>query len=908
MRDIARNHRKKIWRVGEPAPDLCRILSKKLNISRILAQILVNRGVYTVDQARAFLDCGLERLHDPLLLTDMGKAACRIVQAAGAGEKILVYGDYDADGITATVLMIKLLRRIGANADYYVPDRLNEGYGVHLDVLKKAVAGGVRLVVTVDCGISAVEESVWAADNGLEMIITDHHEPSPVLPGAFAVVNPKRRDCKYPFRELAGAGVALKLAQAALSLLGAGSDDWMEYLDLACVGTIADIVPLLGENRILVKHGLPRLAETGNPGLQALMEASGLNGSDVDAREVGFGLVPRLNAAGRVGNPALAVELLLAEDIGEARELAGELNRRNQVRQKIEADVLGEAVRLIEEGPEPETAPAIVLASENWHPGVTGIVASRIAERYHRPVFLIALEGGVGKGSARSTPEFDLYKALTHCGDYLDNYGGHTLAAGFTINGGNIDKFRETMLSYAGQVLGGKELVPKLNLDCIVGMDQLSEKLAAEIQLLQPFGQGNPEPLLACMKASVLESRTVGKESSHLRLRLRGNIAVFNAIGFNLSAHAGALASSDKVDLAFAVGVNEFNGRRSLQLEIKDLVAPAALELTGESRSGRVSEELLPKPLAGHADSADSLFVPEFVGGVLKGLKLSGRPECAGGAERVSRAVDFVDLRNLLERQSILKELAVEGGRSLVITACGYQVVELEHYLRLAGPWPAGSTAFCHGGVSGPERSRISEMFKAGKLSALVATPDILSFVGESASRVFLYHLPFSPATVNSAIAALKPGGMLYLLCNSEDYRDNIENLDTIAPERGILAYFYKELVRMWRRGGAGAVEIDTVRFTGLMKKAGFLNFRRYTAEIALMVLEELGLIRSCREENRVRVRLLPPPEQKKDLMEARTYRHLHQIKEDSTKWMRKFLNEPSHSFLNVLHVTSLGG
>ena len=898
MRNVAKPHHQKIWRVRNPIPPLCRILSQKLNISEILAQLLVNRRIYTVEQARAFLGSDLERLHDPLLLPDMGKAVKRILKTVYTGEKILIYGDYDADGITATVLLLRVLRSIDANVDFYIPNRLKEGYGVHLEGLKKARENGTGLVVTVDCGINAVREAQWAKENGLVLIITDHHEPPPELPEAFAVINPKRQDSRYPFKYLSGAGIALKLAQALLASAGTGARDWQEHMDLACVGTVADIVPMLGENRILVKHGLTRLANTCGPGLQALMAVSGINREKLGPREIGFGLAPRLNAAGRIGSPETAVNLLLTENIGEAWELANQLDKENQIRQKIETDVFQEALKMLEERPELGKNHVIVLASENWHPGVIGIVASRILDHYHRPVLLIALEGEEGKGSARSIQEFNIYKALTHCQKYLIDYGGHSLAAGFSIRAGDVDNFRADLLSYAAKLLGNKKLLPKLELDCLVKVEEVSEKLVNEIALLEPFGQDNPDPLLGCLSTFVTESRIVGKDSSHLKLRLRGVNTALDGIGFNLGSYAGALATSETVDLAFVPGINEFNGRRSVQLDVKDLGVPAIFDLPKENREDLIFEDVCPDPQDECADNSSELFIPEFVLRILKNLKGSGEKELGHIKKKSSKDFNLMDLRNTVERTEFLLKITDEGEPSLVITTCGYQAVEVAHFLQLERPSLKKKTSFYHGSVSGEKKSMLIQMFKRGELRAVVTTPEILGSLSKSACRVLLYNLPYNPEAVYLAINALKPGGTLYLLYSAEDLQDNIEGLDAMAPDRSYLTCFYKKLFQILRCQKDGRMKVDIHRIARVMAEAGFPNCHEYSAEAALIVMKELELITINREGRAFQVELCPRPTQKRDLVESQTYRHLHQIKEESIAWMRKFLDDNFHNIL----------
>ncbi len=861
-----------------------------MGISPITAQLLINRGIYTVEQGRVFLGSELKRLHSPLLLKDIKKAAARILKAVEVGEKVLVYGDYDADGITATVLLVRVLRRIGAVVDYYIPSRLKEGYGIHLEVLRKAREKGTGLMVTVDCGISAQAEALWAEENGLDLIITDHHEPPAEIPAAFAIINPKRPECSYPFKELAGVGVALKLAQVLLEKAGVGSETWQEYLDLTCLGTIADIVPIHGENRILVKHGLPVLANTGNPGLQALMAVSGINKNELGPREVGFGLAPRLNAAGRIGSPDMAVKLLLTDNIAEAWELASALNKENQTRRKIESDVLEEALKLLEEEPELKNDKVLVLASENWHPGVIGIVASRLMDRFYCPVLLIALEGEKGRGSARSIPGFNIHKALTCCREYLLDYGGHALAAGFSIESCRIEDFRMEINKYAGLVIGDEKIAPYLELDGIIDMAQVSEGLINEINMLRPFGHRNPAPLLGCLKASVLESRCVGKRAAHLKLRLRKKSAVLDGIGFNLGSYAEVLATGEAVDLAFVPDINEYNGRRSVQLKVKELGIPATLDLMEqENRESSVLAEVLLNPSTELFKDKEELFTPEFVLNTLGNLNMNS-PGKSTNKEQI-QSIELIDRRGSIGRPSRLAELAGEGQPTLVITSCAYQTIELVYYLQTARPSLKRKVAFCHGFIPKDTRLKLTAKFEKGEIKTVVVTPAVAGYFGRHARRVLIYHLPFSRETINCAINVLQPGGRLYLLFGPEDLEENLAVLEALAPDRECLAGLYILLRRAQK--DHRQISVNPGRVAYELSGAGFNCCRDYTVRVGLAVLEELELLKSYLEGELLRIHLLPAPKEKRDLMEAQTYKRLQLIKKESISWMRDALQVP---------------
>ena len=562
---IARN-----WRIPKPNPALMDIFSLKLGISKVVAQILINRGITTTEEARNFLSGKTELLYNPLLMKDMEKAVARIRRAVVNSEKIRIFGDYDVDGVTSTAVLLKALQRIGAAADYYIPVRLTEGYGMNQDAVRAAGRDGVNLVITVDSGISALAEVELANSLGIDVIVTDHHEPPAELPEALAVINPKQDDCPYPFKDLAGVGVAFKLGQCLLEEADLG--ELREMAELLSLGTIADVVPLKGENRVFVKEGLKFLGSTGNKGLWALMEECGIDPANVSTRQVAYQMAPRINAAGRLGDAAICVRLLLSEDEAEARALAAELGSLNSRRQSVEAGIYAEALEMIQGGGiDLDRDKVIVLAKEGWHLGVIGIVASKLVQDFYRPVVLLGIDGETAKGSARSIPPFNIYEAFRAGQDYLIRYGGHSQAAGLTLAAENIAGFREAVNRYASLKIAEDDLVPEVFIDTEVELSELDNKLFCQLEMLAPYGCQNPDPVLACRGAGVLDCRNVGSEGSHLKLRVTDTRLVMDAIGFNLGSRGAVLEDDGYCDLVFALEKNEWNGRTSLQLNIKDI-------------------------------------------------------------------------------------------------------------------------------------------------------------------------------------------------------------------------------------------------------------------------------------------------------------------------------------------------
>ena len=539
-------------------------LAQELGISEITASVLVRRGYGDPDEARAFL-AGEQPLHDPFLLGDMGLAVERIRGAIAAGRRICVHGDYDADGICATALAVLILREAGAEVEWHLPSRFDEGYGVAASTLERLADEGCGLVLTVDCGITATQEIAAAKARGLDVIVTDHHRPADDLPDCALVAT---RPSDYPFPELCGTGVVYKLGQA---LLGEDSEALRRHLDLVAVGTVADVVPLVGENRTLAIAGLRTLARTQKPGLQALMRAARVDPAAVDAGAVGFRLAPRINAAGRLGHPRVALELLLTNDADEARRLADKLEELNRDRQAVEERILRAAVQQVEDWPEAkQRRRAYVLWGEDWHEGVIGIVASRLVERYHRPVVLLAGSEGAWKGSGRSIASFDLHAGLAACSQFLARFGGHRAAAGLSILPEWVGPFADAFAAHAEETLEEVELLPTTAIDAVIPRGtQLTLDLCAELGRLAPFGLGNPQVTLLAPACEVDELSTVG-DGKHLRFRVRRDGAdAGSAIAFGQGGQLDRLRRVGRYDVAFRLQANQWNGTVAPQLVIR---------------------------------------------------------------------------------------------------------------------------------------------------------------------------------------------------------------------------------------------------------------------------------------------------------------------------------------------------
>ena len=561
--------RRKQWNIAPPCPEEARRLETQLGRSHLAAQVLAARGLCGEDAAR-FLDSSLDRLGDPFLLPDMDKAVAALEEAIGRGEKIAVYGDYDVDGVTATAILIRYLRSRGAECQYYIPDRMNEGYGLNTGAIRKLAEDGCCLMVTVDSGITAVEETLLAQSLGMGVVITDHHECKEVLPEALAVVNPRRSDSPYPFRELAGVGVAFKLICAMEK--GRPLEELMkQYADLVAVGTVADVMPLVGENRSIVHWGLQYLQNTKNPGLRALMQKLGVEDKGVTAGAISFTMAPRINAAGRMGGADKAVELFLTDSCRVAGELAGELCQLNRQRQQEENQIFQEILGRLSSQFDPQRDKSIVLWGENWHNGVVGIVASRLADRYGVPAILISLDGDTGKGSGRSVPGFHLYGGLEECGDLLEKYGGHELAVGLTVQRAHLDEFKSRFEAYAARQMEQNQVQPVLPVDCLVEPGDLTIPAVESLEVLEPFGMGNPQPMF-CMRGLTIEEITPISQDRHTKLQLGRDGKSFCAFLFGMGSANCPFVCGDQVDGAFSVEINRYRGRESVQLVLRDLL------------------------------------------------------------------------------------------------------------------------------------------------------------------------------------------------------------------------------------------------------------------------------------------------------------------------------------------------
>jgi single-stranded-DNA-specific exonuclease len=570
------------WLVTPAQPERAARLARALSISPVTAQLLLNRGIEEPGSASSFLRIQLEHLHDPFLLKEMPKAVDRLQRALRDGESILVYGDYDVDGVTGTTIVVQFFRSIGKDIRWYIPHRVEEGYSLSRAAIEKFAAEGVKVLITVDCGTTNLEEIRRAQELGIDVIVTDHHEPTGSLPPALAVLNPKIPDAGYPFTGLCGAGMAFKLVWALARALhgpsriaGPLSSFFVNSMALVSLGTIADVAPLVGENRVFATYGLAALASSPSPGLRALLKAAGLAGTRLNAGHVGFRIGPRLNAGGRMGSASVGVELMLTEDDRVAEQIVLKLEAANLERQKIEAEILAQAREAVETGHDLENDPVIVLADDRWHSGVIGIVASKIAEQYYRPTLLIAMNGEKGKGSGRSIPAFQLHEGLSACSELLNAFGGHSHAAGLEVARDRVPALKRRINEYARGVLKAEDMVPRMSVDMEVTLDQMTRDVVKEVHLLEPHGYGNPSPVMATSNLRLAgEPRIIGKTGEHLSFYvLQGGKGSLKAIAFGMADRYEELALNRRrpFSLAFEPIINEWQGRESVELQVRDL-------------------------------------------------------------------------------------------------------------------------------------------------------------------------------------------------------------------------------------------------------------------------------------------------------------------------------------------------
>lgn len=562
------------WVYPEPEKEeAASVLQQELGIPEKIARLLSLRGIDTYDKAKSFFRPTLELLHDPFLMKDMDKATERLAKAIRGGEKIIVYGDYDVDGTTATSILYTFLKDFGVDVDYYIPHRFKEGYGINIEGIEYAVRENAKLIVSVDCGITAIEETKIAKEKGIDLIICDHHNVGDQIPDAVAVLDPKREDCEYPFDGLSGAGVGFKLVQGTIQKLGLGKQLALQFLDLVAISTASDIVPLIDENRVLMREGLKRINTEPRVGIKALLDLIQMNVGSISTSSIVFSIGPRINAAGRMGDASKAVRLLIAETPGEARACAHELESINIQRRDKDSQTMEQAMSMVDKEYNLEKVSSMVLHDPDWHLGVIGIVASRLVDTFYRPAIMLSTVDGKIKGSARSIKGFNIYEALKQCEDLLEQFGGHEFAAGLTIREENLKEFRKRIDQIASGRLSDQDFEPELRIDCELNLDDIDMRFWKLMSQFEPFGPGNLRPNFVSRGVKVEGVPTI-VGSGHLKMKVSQNgSGVFDVIGFNMHEYLPIIrnAENKKIDIAYSLEENYWNGRRSLQIRLRDI-------------------------------------------------------------------------------------------------------------------------------------------------------------------------------------------------------------------------------------------------------------------------------------------------------------------------------------------------
>ena len=560
------------WKIKQPSQDQIASLKKEFNTSEIIAKVLANRGIESLKSSHDFFNPSNERLHDPFMMKNMDIAVDRISKNIQNQKPILIFGDYDVDGTTGASLLYLGLKDHNAIVEYYIPHREKEGYGLSTGGIDYAQSIGADLLITCDCGINAFKPVDDAADQGIDVIITDHHIPDKKLPNAYAVLNPKQKGCEYPFKGLCGCGVAFKLISALSEQSEIEQNLGLNYLDLVALATSADMVPILDENRVLVHCGLDQLEESNSPGIHQLLVQTGLVGESLNVGKLVFGLAPKINAAGRMGDANRTVELLTTSDKNRAEELASILVRENKRRQLIQEDILNDAIRQVYAQVDLENSKVVIVGSKGWHPGVIGIVASRIKDEFSRPAIVIAFdEDGIGKGSARSIPKLDLYDALAYASKFLEGFGGHPMAAGLTVLEDRFENFKSLFLRNVNKILSDDDLIPVISIDGEMELKDINPRFMRFLEKLGPFGPGNMRPKFMSRNLQVSgQPRLMGK-GEHIRFIVSQNGRNYPAVGFKLSSHYEDLIRGVPIDLAYVVEVNEWQGQSNIQLNVRDI-------------------------------------------------------------------------------------------------------------------------------------------------------------------------------------------------------------------------------------------------------------------------------------------------------------------------------------------------
>jgi len=831
------------------------------NLHPIILQLLKKRGIVTPDQIQRYIYPKLDYLYNPMLLKDMDKAVVRIREALAKQQKILVYGDYDVDGITSCAILVKLLKNLGGSVDFYIPSRISEGYGLNKEAIDVVHKQETKLIITVDNGISSYEEVKYASSLGLDVIITDHHEPQQQIPQAVAVINPKQRDCNYPFKELAGVGVALKLAHALMD-----TDTYsklnQEFLELAAVGTVADMVILLDENRIIVKNGLANLGNTNNKGLSAMMTLLNLKDNSVEPGKISYLLAPRINAAGRIADPKIAVELLLSEKDTHAFELATNLEKINQERQALEMRVLDEAKEVIKQKINLDLDNIIVISSPNWHPGVIGTVASKLTEIYGRPCIMIAEHRGEGRGSGRSIPGFNLFKAISGLSHLLIKFGGHEQAVGLNIKVENIEVFREKINQLHRDIFEKIDFRPKLDIDLELNQRDINLELAQQLELMKPFGYGNPKPVFMCRNLHIQDSRTVGNGDKHLKLNLKSYEANIDAIGFNLGLYKEDLEMASIMDVAFNLEVNRWKGFVGPQLNIKDLKVPF------------LQDELL--------DDMEKNYYKRF----FLNLNKKDRNIITEEKQIDKNNITVLTNKGIQEKMNYIKLLIEAQRKVIIVVNTPYRAWQLLTYLK-------GNDNFANDIGVFYNSSSITN----NNIANIIVIDPFAVIKDESFDDMVFFDTPFSIDLLKKQLTTSPSTSKVHILFERGDLRYNFLVCRQILPSINELKAVYYTVGKL--TSGKFICTLDINKFLDLLREQLGIDIHFVGLINVFNIFQELNIINFNIKDRFINITAYKKHDSTFKLELSHTYMQLYLLKKDVVDFYNQFLTLQSKLFNN---------
>lgn len=819
-------HNKK-WKIESNQP-----IGIESDLHPIVKQVIVNRGFDTDEKVEKFLQADLSQLYDPFLMKDMEKVVKRLETAFEKEESIWIYGDYDVDGITSISVLMKCFDLLGVDANYYIPNRLDEGYGLSIPALSYIIDQGADLVISVDCGITSIEEVDYMNSRHIDIIITDHHNCQEVLPNAFAILNPKQADCHYPYDMLAGVGIAMKVVQGLLG--NVFLEQYHRFMDITALGTVADIAPLTDENRIITKLGLDVLNETQNPGIEALIKVSDLK-NKINAGHIGFNLGPKINAAGRIGKPQLGVELLTSNDLDHALHIAMTLNDLNTERQAIEKEIIETIDDLIDHQVDLEKDKIIVVVGDDWHTGVIGIVASRITEKYHRPSVILSREEGIAKGSARSIGNISIYDALNACKHLFIGFGGHKQAAGLSLKAEDVNSLRQEINAYAKEHISEADLLPRIKVDGILHANEITYTTLDDLELLEPHGLGNPKPVFVYNGLTIDTVRKLGQEKDHLKLILHDDKRTFDAIAFRVGDSYNDLRSQDKLDMVLTLSKNSFRGIDTIQFMIKDLrrLEP---EFYRQTEIGKCFTKTL----------ARSLFYNSIGGLVEKPSYVFGQNIHyeRGNINRLDYATDI-------------------RGKKLILVQSFFNFIEL--YFRLDDlNIEEEKLKISFNEIDQPSQNDILVNPLLGKINF------------DTYDEVVVYDFLYSGSWANR-LESMYTGRISYLTKPYMDEKLQLERLYTAIPHRMDLVDVYKHILS---EEGALTIELE-----GLAK---VLHMDVIKTELSIRILNELNLI-SIVEDASYHITVSPKPDKKLQLSETDIYKQVTTILDDFFTYIKAY-------------------